>query len=373
MSLFPEVHEGLVTEAGAGGRIKLCFNDRLDDFSLNVDLDLPAQGITVLFGHSGSGKTTLLRCIAGLERMVGELSFRQVVWQDKQQFLPVHRRPLAYVFQEASLFPHLTVRNNLNYGYKRIPGAERKISFDQAVEWLGVGDFLERMPSSLSGGERQRVAIARAILTSPQLLLMDEPLAALDSKSKREILPYLELLHEKLSIPILYVTHAPDEVARLADHLVVLERGKVLASGSLTETLARLDLPIQLEDDAGVVLKAVIAERDERWSLVRADFSQGSLWVPDSGIALGQQVRLRILARDVSLALDKHEDQSTLNLLPAQVAEIAESGRPGVSLVRVIVGDVSLIARLTSRSVHALALSVDKAVWVQVKSVAVLE
>jgi molybdate transport system ATP-binding protein len=349
------------------------FRANLGDFSLDVDLELPGRGVTALFGHSGSGKTTLLRCIAGLQRTQGELRVNAEVWQDDSVFLPVHRRALAYVFQEASLFPHLSVRRNLEYGYRRIPESERQVRFEHAVEWLGLGAMLERAPDRLSGGERQRVAIARALLTSPRLLLMDEPLSALDHKSKGEILPYLERLHDRLSIPLLYVTHSPDEVARLADHLVVMEDGRALANGPLAETLARLDLPIRHEEDAGVVLEASVAECDPTWHLVRAEFPGGSMWVRDIGVEMGQRLRLRVLARDVSLALDRHEDVSILNLLPARVTEIAANGHPAVRLVRVAVGETPLISRLTARSVDALGLVPGKQVWVQVKSVAVIE
>ncbi|MEH6649099.1 MAG: molybdenum ABC transporter ATP-binding protein [Motiliproteus sp.] len=359
--------------------IELQFRTAFGDFNLDVELQLPARGITALFGHSGSGKTSLLRCIAGLEQVDGRLSVNGQCWQDAGQFLPVHQRPLAYVFQEASLFPHLSVRRNLEYGYRRIDPASRKIEFSQAVEWLGLEPLLERSPDTLSGGERQRVAIGRALLTSPELLLMDEPLSALDLKSKREILPYLEQLHEKLSIPVLYVTHALDEVARLADHLVVLEKGRALASGALTETLARLDLPIRQDEDAGVVINATIAEKDSDWHLARAEFDGGSIWVKDSGLALGKAVRLRVLARDVSLAQQPHHDQSIQNLLPAQVREIVSNDHPAVVLVRAEAGAdtavtaTSLLARLTARSAAAMQLAPGSPVWLQIKSVAVLE
>ncbi|MDE2310249.1 MAG: molybdenum ABC transporter ATP-binding protein, partial [Betaproteobacteria bacterium] len=210
-------------------------------FVLDVDLELPARGITALFGPSGSGKTTLLRCIAGLERTTdGLLRVHDEVWQDGANFLPAHRRPLGYVFQEASLFPHLSVRRNLEYGMRRIPPVERKVQSEQVVELMGLSRLIERDPAHLSGGERQRVAIGRALLSSPRLLLMDEPLSALDVASRQEILPYLERLHGELEIPVIYVSHALDEVARLADHVVMLEQGCVIASGAPSEILTRL-------------------------------------------------------------------------------------------------------------------------------------
>ncbi|MBS3934962.1 MAG: molybdenum ABC transporter ATP-binding protein, partial [Sulfuritalea sp.] len=215
------------------------FRHAYPGFTLAVDLTLPGRGVTALFGHSGSGKTTLLRCIAGLERAQGRLTVNGETWQDDASFLPTHRRALGYVFQEASLFSHLTVRGNLDYGMKRCPRRPAAAEFEKTVDLLGIGALLERKPERLSGGERQRVAIARALLTLPRLLLMDEPLASLDPARKNEIIPYLERLHGALEIPVLYVSHATDEVARLADHIVVMADGRALASGPLGATLAR--------------------------------------------------------------------------------------------------------------------------------------
>ena len=353
--------------------IAVRLSTHLPGFSLAVDLVLPGQGVTALFGHSGCGKTTLLRCLAGLHPAEGVLRVGGERWQDAGRFVPVHRRPLAYVFQEASLFSHLSVRANLAYGYQRIPRRQRRGGFDEAVAWLGLEGLLERKSGGLSGGQRQRVAIARALLTSPRLLLMDEPLAALDLKSKGEILPYLERLHDDLDIPVIYVTHSLDEVARLADHLVVLAAGRVLASGPLTETLARLDLPIHGEEDAGVVLETQVAERDPTWHLARAAFPGGSLWVRDDGHVVGRRLRLRVLARDVSLTTLPPEQTSILNILPATVTALAEGGHPSQRLAQVKVGETPLLSRLTARSCDTLALEPGKAVWVQVKSVAVLE
>ena len=348
---------------------------RLDwpGFTLDVDLSLPGRGVTALFGHSGSGKTTLLRCIAGLERApAGFLSFKGEIWQDDTTWLPTHQRPLGYVFQEASLFPHLTVWGNLKYGQRRV-SAQQKVGLDQAIELLGIGHLLDRKPDRLSGGERQRVGIARALAVSPRILLMDEPLAALDLQRKQEILPYLERLHDELDIPVLYVSHSPDEVARLADDLVAMEGGRVLANGPLRDTLARLDLPIRLGEDVGVVLDAVVGERDDAWHLARVDFPGGSLWTRERGMPLGRRVRVRVLARDVSLAQQRQEHTSILNLLPGRVDAIADDDHPGLALVRVQVGESFLLARVTKRSAAALGVASGLPVWVQVKSVALLE
>ena len=341
-------------------------------FRLDVDLALPGAGVTALFGASGSGKTTLLRCVAGLERAAGALRVDGEVWQDAKTWLPTHQRPIGVVFQEASLFAHLSVLGNLRYGLRR-SGAAAGRSLDQAIALLGIGTLLERRPERLSGGERQRVAIARALAVAPRLLLLDEPLAALDLARKREILPYLERLHEELAIPVLYVSHGADEVARLADHLVVLDAGRALASGALAETLARLDLPIRLGEDAGAVIDAAVGAIDARWHLARLDFAGGSLWARDAGLPPGRRVRVRVLARDVSLALAPPGPSSIQNLLQGRVDAIADDDHPGSALVRVAVGDARLLARLTRRAAAQLALAPGLELWVQVKSVALLD
>ncbi|MBS4095417.1 MAG: molybdenum ABC transporter ATP-binding protein [Sulfuricella sp.] len=342
-------------------------------FTLDVDLSLPGRGVTALFGHSGSGKTTLLRCIAGLEHArQGSLTFKGEVWQDGQTWLPTYQRPLGYVFQEASLFPHLSVLGNLHYGMKRA-GPQHRVSLEQAVELLGIGHLLDRKPERLSGGERQRVGIARALAVSPEILLMDEPLAALDLQRKQEILPYLERLHDELEIPVLYVSHSPDEVARLADHLVVMDAGRVVAHGALSETLVRLDLPIRLGEDAGVVLDAVVAEIDAHWHLARVEFAGGSLWTRDHGLPLGKPTRVRVLARDVSLADGEPGHSSIQNLLAGQIDAIAADEHPGLLLARVRIGASCILARLTRRSAAALDIAVGREIRVQIKSVALME
>lgn len=342
-------------------------------FALNVDMDLPGQGVTALFGPSGCGKTTVLRCMAGLTRASrGQLIVNGETWQNDTLFMPTHQRPVGYVFQEANLFRHLSVRRNLQYGQSRVPDADRHVEFDRVIHLLGIGHLLERMPHGLSGGERQRVAIARSLLTSPRLLLMDEPLAALDLARKNEFLPYLERLHDELDIPVIYVSHAPDEVARLADHIVAMDGGRAIATGPLKEVLANIDLPIHLGEDAGVVLDAVVAERDETWHLARVEFPGGSLWVRDGGHWIGHLVRVRILARDVSIALEKVSGTSILNCLPATVDQLADDDHPALSLLRLIMGASPLMARLTRRSAVALGLAPGKPVWVQIKAVALI-
>ena len=350
------------------------FQTTYPGFSLNVTLDLPDRGVSALFGPSGCGKTTCLRAIAGLSRLHGRLEVAGDVWQDDavRHFLPPHKRPLAYVFQEASLFAHLSVRANVEYGMKRVPPEQRLVSLAQAVDLLGIGALMDRQPATLSGGERQRVAMARAVATSPRLLLLDEPLAALDAQRKAEILPYLERLHRQLDIPVIYVSHAMDEVARLADTLVVLDQGRVVAAGPLAHTLARLDAPAMLGDDAGALLEGRVAQRDTRWQLARIDFSGGSLWLRDTGQALGEAVRLRVLARDVSIATEEPRATSIQNVLACTVQALAPDSHASQQLVQLVCGEALLLARITARACDALGLVPGKPVWAQVKSAALV-
>lgn len=354
--------------------IQTRFNLEWPNFNLSVDVDIPSRGVTAIFGHSGSGKTTFLRLIAGLEKVEkGYLSFKGEVWQDEKTFLPTHKRPLGYVFQEASLFSHLTVYDNLRYGQKRVSTKHKQMSLDHAIDLLGIQCLLERKPEKLSGGERQRVAIARALAVEPKLLLMDEPLASLDLKRKQEILPYLQKLHDELEIPILYVSHSPEEVSRLADYLVVMKDGGIIASGTLSETLTQTSLPIRLGEEIGTVLEGTLAEIDQNWNLARVDFSGGKLWTPDHQITLGNKVRVRILARDVSLAKKQPEQTSIQNQLSGYITAITDDEHQGLSLVYVKVGNSYFIARLTKRAVASLSLSVNEKVWIQIKTVSLIE
>jgi molybdate transport system ATP-binding protein len=344
------------------------------DFKLDVDLKLPGTGITVLFGHSGSGKTTLLRCIAGLQRAPqGKLEINGHVWQDSERniFLPTHQRSLGYVFQEANLFPHLTVRDNLNYGLKRIKQNSGTVKLEQTVELLGIGHLMERMPGNLSGGERQRVAIARALALNPEVLLMDEPLASLDFKRKQEILPFLSRLHQQLDIPVLYVTHSQQEVAQLADTLVIMEDGRALASGSLSETQSRLDVPLAQDREAATVWQATVAEHETDYHLTRVAFAGGSLSIPAVDASAGTPLRVQIYARDVSIALATPTATSILNVLPATVTGIAD-GREGQTVVQAQVGNQSLLAHITRKSALMLGLQIGMAVYVQIKGTSIL-
>jgi molybdate transport system ATP-binding protein len=351
------------------------------DFALDVHLTLPPRGVTALFGASGSGKTTCLRVLAGLEH--GAQATVRVggqTWQDSARglFVPPHRRALGYVFQEASLFDHLTVEGNLRFGFDRTPAAERRHDWRHGLELLGIGHLLARMPHELSGGERQRVAIARALATSPRLLLMDEPLASLDAPRKAEILPWLEQLHEALDIPVVYVTHSLDEVARLADHLVLLENGRAVAQGPVIELMARPELPLAHGDGAGALVEATVSGLSPADPLSVLDFPGGQLILPQTRstpLPANTRVRLRIQARDVSLALVRPEQTSVLNCLSATVVVVSDDG-PGQVLVSLDVGDGAARTRLLSRisrlSCTRLGIVPGLAVYAQIKGVAMV-
>ncbi|RZL94953.1 MAG: molybdenum ABC transporter ATP-binding protein [Variovorax sp.] len=342
-------------------------------FSLEVDLALPGRGVTALSGPSGCGKTTCLRAIAGLQRTAGNrVEINGATWQDGGVFVPTHQRPIGYVFQETRLFEHLDVRRNLEFGMRRVPAASRRVSLAQAIELLGIGALMGRRPQTLSGGERQRVGMARALATSPDLLLMDEPLASLDAERKREVLPYLERLHGELAIPVLYVTHAPDEIARLADHLVLLDAGRVVAAGPAATLMTQLDLPLAHGDTAGAVVQATVTGHEPAYHLTQVAFPGGRLSLPHRGTQVGQAVRVRIQARDVSLTLQRQTDTSVLNILPASVADLADDS-PGQVMVGLDLGGTRILARITRKSADALQLAPGTPVHAQVKGVAIVE
>jgi molybdate transport system ATP-binding protein len=335
-------------------------------FRLEIDMVLPG-GLTCLFGRSGSGKTSIVNAVAGLLRPdEARVVLDGVVLHD----LPPHRREVGYVFQDARLFPHLTVAENLTYG-PRVRG--RKVEeLSRVVELLGIGALLQRRPATLSGGERQRVAIGRALLSQPRLLLMDEPLAALDEARKAEILPYVEALRDETGLPILYVSHALPEVARLATTIAVIEAGRLAALGPAAEILSD-PATAQLMGlrDAGSVLTARIAAQ-EGDGLTRLDTVAGPLWLPRIAGATGRSLRVRIAAQDVILSRDRPVGLSALNILPCRVAALHDGQGPGV-LVRLEVGPEFLLARLTRRSAQALALAPGVAVHAILKSVAVAQ
>lgn len=354
--------------------IKASFKLNYGDFKLDVDLTLPCTGISVLFGHSGSGKTTLLRCIAGLEQAPqGYLEINGHIWQDSQRkvFIPTYKRPLGYVFQEANLFSHLTVLDNLQYGLKRVKNNLGLIKLNQTIELLGISHLLTRMPSNLSGGERQRVAIARALALNPEILLMDEPLASLDFKRKQEILPYLIRLHQQLDIPIIYVTHSQQEVAQLADTLVILENGNILASGPLSETQSRLDLPLAQDREAATVWQVTVAKHESDYHLTRVTFDGGSLTITAVDAKIGTELRVQIYARDVSITLAKPHATSILNVLPAVINQLTV-GRESQAVVQLQLGQQLLLAHITRKSLLLLGLKIGMSVFVQIKGTSIL-
>jgi molybdate transport system ATP-binding protein len=345
------------------------------DFSLDVDLHLPDQGITVLFGASGSGKTTVLRCIAGLEPEArGLVRMGDEVWlatADKV-CVPTHQRRVGYVFQEASLFAHLNVRHNIEFGAHRVRGPDAARLLAQAVALLGIGHLMERTVEALSGGERQRVAIARALATQPKVLLLDEPLAALDLHRKREVFPWLERLRDELRIPMVYVTHAVDELTRLGDHLVVMDGGRVRVQGPVTETLSALDARGLDGQEPGVLLDGRVEQLAHAWGLARVAVPGGYLWVRDDGAEAGARVRLRVLARDVSVATREPSHTSIQNHFEVTLEAMLDDEHPSQTLLKLRWGECAVLARITRRACAQLALQVGQPLWAQVKSVAVV-
>ena len=361
---------------GHAGAIQARLRLQRPGFTLDVDLQLPGSGVTALFGPSGCGKTSVLRAIAGLERAAGRVQVGAALWQDDatRQWLPTHRRQLGYVFQEASLFAHLNVQRNIDYGRRRLPAQRRgSVPLEHIIGLLGLEPLLGRMPQALSGGERQRVAIARALAASPRVLLMDEPLAALDGARKAEVLPYLERLQRTLDIPVLYVSHAPEEVARLATHLVLLQDGRVLGQGTPAELMARLDLPLAHGDAAGALVQGRALAWDARDHLLSVAFDGGVLHLAGHhSRPAGEPLRLRVLARDVSLARSAPQGSTILNALPARIVCITPDA-PGQMLVALQLGGTRLLARISQRSQRELALAPGDAVFAQVKSVALVD
>lgn len=350
-------------------------------FTLDIDLSLPDRGITALFGPSGCGKTTALRVIAGLEpSSSGRVAIGDDVWQDSTSglFRPVHERAVGLVFQEASLFDHLSVEGNLKFGFRRTPNAERHQAWDHGLDLLGIAHLLKRKPSALSGGERQRVAIARALAANPRVLLMDEPLAALDAQRKAEVLPWLEQLHAELRMPVVYVTHSLDEVAQLADHLVLIDAGRLEAQGPVMDVLSRTDLHLAHGDQAAALIEATVAGKPPGEGLCALDFSAGQLWLPQTRatpLPPGRPVRVRIQARDVSIALQRPEHTSLLNTLSATVSELHEDGL-GQVLVDLRLGEgarqVRLLSRISQLSAQRLKLAVGTPVFALIKGVAMV-
>ena len=362
----------------ADQKIRAEFRSTLGNFTLDTSFEAPIAGVTALFGPSGCGKTTVLRCVAGLIHVKdGYFNIGGEIWQDRDQtFVPTYRRPLGYVFQEASLFPHLSVRRNLLFGAPRQQPMDRPgIDFDEVVDLLGIRALLDRSPRNLSGGERQRVGFGRALLTQPKLLLMDEPLSALDRKTKGEILPFIEKLRDHFSLPIFYITHDMTEVERLAEHIVLLDKGHLVASAALSELQSDPSSPLAASREAAVTLKGVVEDSDVKFGLAKISVPGGMLIAPPppppTG-AVGQLRRIRILASDVSLAREEPSRSSILNVLPARVVAIKPLDRYE-TVVAVALGKkgdgARLLSRMTQKSLAELGLAEGQSVYAQVKYV----
>ena len=337
-------------------------------FSLDVDVEIPMRGITGVFGESGAGKTALLRCISGLEQgATGRLVIADDVWQDATKSRPVHDREIGYVFQEPRLFAHLNVRQNIEYGQRR--GRREDVGFDEAVELLGLRYLLDRRVDTLSGGEAQRVAIARALLRSPRVVLMDEPIASLDRARRDEILPFLDRLHAALSIPVIYVSHSVEEVIRLCDYLLVMERGRIVASGDIQEVLLRADFPLLGGEEAGAIIHAKVVLHDAVDGLTKIAFDGLEMWVPGR-YETGAPLRLRIRANDVSICREDPGTSTVLNVLPAIIDSIRGDSESS-ELVQLAIGSEHILARVTRRSRAQLDLRPGEQVLAQIKSVAV--
>lgn len=341
-------------------------------FRLSVDVTMPASGTTVLFGASGSGKTSLLRCIAGLDRAArGTIRVNGQAWQDGKSLLPVHRRGVGFVFQQPSLFPHLSVAGNLRFGARLRSGGS--LEARQVIDTLALEPLLPRRVADLSGGEQQRVALGRALLSDPRLLLLDEPLAALDIVSKSKLIPFLENTFHLLDIPVIYVTHSVDELVRLADHVVVMEQGRVALSGAPVEIFSRLNTSLAQHDDAFSVLTGQLMPSGQLPGLSTVSTAAGNiLHVPPTAVS-GQKVRLKIQARDVSLSLERSKKSSILNILPAVVEEVCENTASGSCTVRLDLKGDKLLARISSYSRDQLQIEPGKQLFAQIKAAALLQ
>jgi len=364
-----------VTDAAKS--ISVSCRGKLGSFALDATFDVPMKGITAIFGPSGCGKTTVLRCMAGLQRLGGHVRIGDEVWQDEATFRQPFQRHVGYVFQEPSLFPHLSVRDNLLFGARRVRDVDSNfLSFDDVVTLLGIGHLLDRATTVLSGGERQRIAVGRALLAQPRLLLMDEPLSALDKLSKDEILPTFELLHERLAVPIVYISHDFTEVERLADTLVLMEKGRVLACGPIGDLQLDPELPLLAAPEAAVVLDGIIGGFDWDFQLTEIMLGAVRLMVPGMHGSVGERRRLRISSSDVSLARSEPSGSTIINTLPVVVTDIEV--RPDAPQAQVIValgaddgaGAPRIAARVTRKSIVALDIKVGDRIFAQIKSVA---
>lgn len=353
--------------------LSLSIDQQLGRFHLQAALTLPGRGVTGIFGTSGSGKTSLLRVIAGLERPErGTLQLGDQWLLDTQRrlYVPAHKRRIGVVFQEARLFPHYRVRGNLTYGMP----AHAAVHFDDIVELLGIAALLDRMPGTLSGGEARRVAIGRALLSAPQLLLMDEPLTGLDGARKAELLRFIARLTKQVDIPVIYVSHDPEEISAIADHLVLMKAGRVVASDSLNQLLQRFDLTQELGGfDAASIVEGCVEAHDEAYHLTHLLLDEHHrIVIPGTPVSLGSRLRIRILARDIALALTPPPSTSYRNQLPAIIEEMTTLPYSPHSMELLLsIGAHRLRARLTRKSSDEMSLAVGKQVTALIRSVSV--
>ncbi|MBM09154.1 MAG: molybdenum ABC transporter ATP-binding protein [Magnetovibrio sp.] len=342
------------------------------DFSLRANFSTN-HGLTAFYGRSGTGKTTLANAIAGLEKPnFGKivLGTRTLYNSDKNVIISPEKRRIGYIFQDGRLFPHLSVQKNLLYGRRCIPSDIEFPDFDEIINLLDLQDLLYRHPINLSGGEKQRVAFGRAILSAPELLIMDEPLAALDPGHKDEIFPFIQRLRDNIGVPIIYISHALEEIIRLADYMVIFDKGITVASGPVDRIMSQLNLRTLIgHHEAGAVLQATICGQDKTFGLTELNFKRGRLFVAGIDLPLGTSVRVRIRASNVSLSLTKPSDTSILNVLPAKVIEITENFEPQMDVLLDI--GIPLIARITRRSLTNMKLQPGTAVFALIKSTAI--
>lgn len=345
-------------------QIKVSFNN----YTLDVDLDLPEKGIIGIWGASGSGKSTFLRAISGLIRPeMARIVMGQDVWQDEHLFIPPFKRALGFVFQDAALFSHLSVLENIEFGFKRVP--QNDIHLSDLIDLFDLSPLLNRYPDTLSGGEKQRVAIARALATKPKVLLLDEPLSALDDDKKSEILFYLKRLNEDFQLPMFYVSHAFDEMIQLAHTLVILENGNVRASGDIQSLLTRFDLPLAFRSDAVAIVTGKVIRHDETFHLNTIEFAGGKMTLPGKKEILHKPLRFHVRASDVSLALHRAMDTSILNIFEATITNMHHQAQ-GRVVVQLNANGTTLLSQITARSAHTLSLEIGKKVFAQIKAVA---
>ena len=343
------------------------------NFTLDVDFSMPGHGITILFGPSGCGKSTLLNCIAGLEQADEAYFLLNDALYDstQQQFKKAcHERRIGYVFQDSRLFPHMNVKNNLLYGYKRLDDAQQTINYDDIVKKFSLLPLLHQYPQQLSGGQKQRVALARALLSNPQLLILDEPLSALDHASKHELLPYLERIHQELTIPVIYVSHDLTEVLQLGDYIIVIDNGKIIDHGDLVELCVTQPLLTQTEG-ASFILHGCVTDIDDTHHISTVHCEGYDVLLSGKLLTIDQDVRVLVHAKDVSLCLAHADDSSILNILPVTINHIHEA-KHGKHLVECMLNETRILAMLSIRSVENLGLEIGKEVFAQFKATAMV-